>query len=279
MVQYRFSGNVVDSVCSVPLHQGSFADLSPTIGEVVGTINNNVVVTRYADEKYFYYDTYFLSPEKFLPLGTSQRGGFGWCNEGIFLSFHAGRSFELWAEGSLNEKACDMSNPNPRYYLSYDFSFDPRMPVENFSDNPPDTTLREYNGYLTSDSLIKNSQAVFIDTAKSLIYLFSETKLSIYSLTLETVHSNQPQKPVMLHNRFSFMYIPARRQLRIDCTEANLKAAMRLKLFSLNGSLLFIGDIVPGASFIDIPRGIMGMVLVKVDGSNKRTEGKIMILR
>ena len=276
MVQYRFCNGTVDSLCSVPLYNVNPAPRAASIGQVVGILNNNVVVTRYVDDKYFHYDTYFLSQEKLVPLGTFQQGGFGSCNEVTFLFFSAGRAYDYWAQGFQDGTTCDMSHLVQQVYLSYDFSFDPRTPVEVGSENIPDTVFREYNGYLTSDTMIKKSKVIFVDSIKSLIYLFSETQLSVYSLSLETGLSNQRQKPSFLDSRFSFGYIPTGRRLFISYDGILKDAVMQIKLFSLKGTLLFSRKIVLGTN-VSVPHGISGMVLVKVNAANKWADGKIMI--
>lgn len=276
MVQYRFNNGIVDSVCSVLLYDVNFNPRGMSIGEVVGILNNNVAVTRYIDDKHFYYDTYFFSQEKLVPLGTFWRGEFVPCNEVTFLFFSAGKAYDYLVDGFKNGTACDMSHPVQQVYLSFDFSFDPRTPVEGFSENVPDTVFREYNGYLTSDTMIKKSKAIFVDSLKSLMYLFSETKLSVYSFSLETGFLKQPHTPSLLNNRLILRYISAGRRLYIGYDGIFNDAAIRIKLFSLKGTLLFDREIVPGTN-VNVPHGISGMVLVKVGAANKRSEGKIII--
>ena len=278
MVQYRFVNGTIDSICSAPLYCKKFTYPGASIGQVVGSLNNNVVVTRYVDAKYFNYDTYFLSQEKLVPLGSYQQGGFGECNEVSYLYFSAGRAYDYWLTGRRNGTTCDMNNPNQQVYLSFDFSFDPRTPIKGSSKDAPDTVLREYNGYLTSDTLIKKSKEVFVDSLKSLLYLFSETKLSVYSFSLETGFLNQPPKPSSPDNRFNFRYFSTGRKLYVGYNGILNNAVMRIQLFSLKGTLLFTREIVPGTN-LSVPGGISGMVLVKVDAANKRAERKIMIVQ
>lgn len=275
MVQYRFLNGAVDSLCSVPQYNLRFPPPGLSIGQVVGTVNNNVAVTRYSDNKYFYYDSHFFSQEKLVPLGTSQpqQPGFGFCVGITFLLFRSGAAHESWTTGFQNGATCDMGHPAQQYYPAFDFSFDPRTPVQTVDQNVPDTTLREYDGYLTSDSLIKKSRAVFVDSVRSLMYLFSDTMLSVFSFSSETGVSKQLQRPA--DHRLFIRYRSTERRLFIACSGA---ASATVKLFSLNGKLLFAREIGIEKA-VQVPEGISGVVFVRVEVAGKRVDRKISIMK
>lgn len=278
MAQYRFSNGAVDSICSVPQYNLHSQPPATSVGQVVGTVNNNVLVIRYADDKYFHYDSHFFSQEKIVPLGTFQQGGFGFCNEVTFLFFRAGIAYDFWANGFQSGATCDMSHLVQQNYLSYDFSFDPRAPVETVYQFAPDTVLREYNGYLTSDTGIKKSKAVFVDSTKSLVYLFNDTMLAVYSLSFATVFSKQLPKPSPLNSRLNIRYNSIGRRLVIENAGTLNAASTKIKLFSLNGALLHAQEIGPW-NIVPVPDGIRGIILLRVDAANKRMERKMIIVK
>jgi hypothetical protein len=283
MVQYRFTSGVIDSVCTVPAYQVNFMGLSAAGGQVIGKINKNTLLARYFDKKYVYHGFYFISQDTLVYLGTDPLLAAGFCTQYTFLMLQAGRAYEYFVTGFQNGSTCDLSTPVQQYYFSYDYFFNPLPPVQTLLFPPPlqtapDTTVREIEGCLTQDSLIKNSKAVFVDSARSLVFLFGDTMLSVYSFSFETGVSKQLQTPAHAGNNLSIIYHPSARRLTFASSGLRTGSQTMVRLYSAGGKLLFSRDAGRERSVL-VPGGICGVVIVKVVNGTERAQKKIVIIK
>jgi hypothetical protein len=164
------------------------------------------------------------------------------------------------------------------YYFSYDYSFNPFASIQSPPQNPPDTTVREINGFLTQDSLIKRSKVVFVDSARSLVFLFGDTTMSVYSFSFETGVSKQPQTSARVNNNLSIIYRPSERRLSFTSSKPWCGSPVMVRLYSPNGKLLFAKDAGRERS-VRVPEGICGVVIVKVISGNEKVEKKILLIK
>jgi hypothetical protein len=283
MVLYRFTSGVIDSICTVPAYQINFMGLSATGGQVIGKINKNTLLARYFDKKYVYHGFYFISQDTLVYLGTDPLLAAGFCTQYTFLMLQAGRAYEYFVTGFQNGSNCDLSAPVQQYYFSYDYFFNPLTPGQNPVFPPPlpkapDTTVREIEGYLTQDSLIKKSKVVFIDSARSLVFLFGDTMMSVYSFSFETGVSKQFQTPVNAGNTLSIIYHPSARRLTFSSSGLRSGLPTMVRLYSSAGKLLFSRNAGRERSVL-IPGGICGMVIAKVVNGNEKAEKKVFIIK
>jgi hypothetical protein len=283
MVQYRFTSGVIDSICTVPAYQINFMGLSATEGQVIGKINKNTLLARYFDKKYVYHGFYFISQDTLVYLGTDPLLAAGFCTQYTFLMLQAGRAYEYFVTGFQSGSTCDLSNPVQQYYFSYDYFFNPLPPVQTLLFPPPlqtapDTTVREIEGFLTQDPLIKNSKVVFIDSARSLVFLFGDTMMSVYSFSFETGVSKQFQTPAHAGNNLSIIYHPFARRLTFASSGLRSGSPIMVRLYSAAGKLLFSRDAGRERSVI-VPREICGVVIVKVVNGNEKAEKKVFIIK
>jgi hypothetical protein len=278
MVQYRFKNGAIDSLRSVPAYPSFGTGPGVTVGQVIGKINEHTVLTRYTDKKYVYHGINFVSQDSLVLLGAVPLAAWGFCSEYRFITLQAGKVCEYLVAGFQNGSNCDLSTPVQQYYFSYDFSFDPLAAVQSPPQNPPDTTVREIDGYLTQDSLIKRSKAVFVDSARSLIYLFGDTTMSVYSFSFETGISKQPQTSAPVNNSLSIIYHPSERRLTFTFSKPWYGSPTMVQLYSPNGKLLFAKDAGRERS-VRVPDGICGVVIVKVVSGNEKVEKKIFVVK
>ena len=283
MIQYRFTSGVIDSICTVPAYQINFMGLSATGGQVIGKINKNTLLARYFDKKYVYHGFYFISQDTLVYLGTDPLLAAGFCTQYTFLMLQAGRAYEYFVTGFQNGSSCDLSSPVQQYNFSYDYFFNPLTQGQTLLfpvplQEAPDTTVREIEGYLTQDPLIKKSKVVFIDSARSLIFLFGDTMMSVYSFSFETGVSKQLQTPANAGNTLSIIYHPSARRLTFSSSGLRSGLPTMVRLYSSAGKLLFSRNAGRERSVL-IPGGICGMVIAKVVNGNEKAEKKVFIIK
>jgi hypothetical protein len=195
----------------------------------------------------------------------------------------AGRAYEYFVTGFQNGSSCDLSSPVQQYNFSYDYFFNPLTQGQTLLfpvplQEAPDTTVREIEGYLTQDPLIKKSKVVFIDSARSLIFLFGDTMMSVYSFSFETGVSKQLQTPANAGNTLSIIYHPSARRLTFASSGLRSGLPTMVRLYSSAGKLLFSRNAGRERSVL-IPGGICGMVIAKVVNGNEKAEKKVFIIK
>jgi hypothetical protein len=243
----------------------------------VGIVNGNVLVSRLPMDKAVCYSLSYFDADTFAPIGSySQPTDF--CMGYSPVSFLNGKAYEKWRTFGQPGGICDTLDVGQEICFTFDFSRDPRSPAIAPAASPADTALREYDGYVSADPVLKAARAVFVDSVKSRVYLLSDSLLAAYSFTAATTSAGRPVLSQRDRNNPDITFHAASNRLLITGLLSRPGDKARVSLFSLNGKLLYAAQAGQENS-IQVPRRMTGVVLARVEGQGYRVEKRVFIVR